>query len=48
MIDTGTPEGHGTYGGTTRDDGSEQENPEPSEDAEDWTEKVDAGGEAAP
>ena len=43
---TGTPESHGTYGGTTRDDGDAQEEPTPTEGAEEWTDKVETGGEA--
>lgn len=44
--DTGTPEGHGTYGGTTRGDADAQEEPTPTEGAEEWTEQVETGGEA--
>lgn len=44
--DTGTPESHGVYGGTTRDDAAEQEDPTPTEGAEEWADKVETGGDA--
>ncbi|MFP5319382.1 MAG: hypothetical protein ACLGI2_13960 [Acidimicrobiia bacterium] len=43
---TGTPEGHGAYGGTTRDDGDAQEEPTPADGAEEWADNVETGGEA--
>lgn len=42
--------GHGVYGGTTRDDAGAQEDPEGSDEAEDaaeWADKTETGGEAA-
>lgn len=45
--DAATAEGHGTYGGTTRDDGAEQEDPVPTEGSEEWADQVETGGDAA-
>ena len=47
--DDDTPESHGVYGGTVREDGKMQEEPTGSEAAEeqDWAEKTETGGDAA-
>lgn len=47
MSDTGSPESHGVYGGTQREDGKMQEEPSGVEgqDEETWAEKTETGGE---
>ena len=40
--------GHGVYGGTARDDGGLQEEPDPTEDVEEgWADRTETGGEAS-
>ncbi len=48
MSDTGTPESHGVYGGTPREDGKMQEEPSGSEgvDEASWAEETETGGDA--
>jgi hypothetical protein len=48
MSDSGTPESHGVYGGTPREDGKMQEEPSGAEGAgeEDWAEQTQTGAEA--
>ncbi len=43
----GTPESHGVYGGTQREDGKMQEEPAEAEahDEQDWAEKTESGGD---
>ena len=47
--DDGSPESHGTYGGTAREDGGLQEEPSGAEDTDeaDWAEKTETGGDAS-
>ena len=49
MSDTGTPESHGVYGGTEREDGKMQEEPSGSEGVsdEEWAEQTQTGGDAS-
>jgi hypothetical protein len=48
MTDAGTPESHGVYGGTQREDGKMQEEPSGVEgiDEQEWAEQTETGGEA--
>ena len=43
----GSPESHGVYGGTAREDGKMQEEPSGAEgaDEQEWAEKTESGGE---
>lgn len=47
--DEGSPESHGVYGGTVREDGKMQEEPGGADgvDEEEWAEKAESGGEVA-
>jgi len=44
-----SPESHGVYGGTAREDGKMQEEPTGSDtvDEQDWAETTETGGDAA-
>ena len=46
--DQGSPESHGVYGGTQREDGKMQEEPSSVEglDEQEWAEKTESGGDA--
>jgi hypothetical protein len=46
--DQGSPESHGVYGGTVREDGKMQEEPSGAEgvDEAEWAEKTESGGDA--
>jgi hypothetical protein len=47
--DTGTPESHGVYGGTPREDGKMQEEPSGTEGSDDettWAEQTGTGADA--
>ena len=45
--DHGTPESHGVYGGTQREDGKMQEEPaDTNGDEQDWADKTESGGDA--
>ena len=48
MSDSGTPESHGVYGGTQREDGKMQEEPSGSEELDEatWAEQTETGGDA--
>lgn len=48
MSDSGTPEAHGVYGGTPREDGKMQEEPSGTEGVgdEEWAEQTQTGGDA--
>ena len=48
MSDSGTPESHGVYGGTEREDGKMQEEPSGAEGGgeEEWAEQARTGGDA--
>ena len=48
MSDSGTPEAHGVYGGTPREDGKMQEEPSGTEgtDEEEWAEQTQTGADA--
>ena len=53
MSDSGSPESHGVYGGTRREDGKMQEEPSGAEGGvagdvseEDWAEKTETGAGA--
>ena len=48
MSDSGTPESHGVYGGTPREDGKMQEEPSGAEgaDEQEWAEETETAGEA--
>ncbi len=48
MSDSGTPESHGVYGGTQREDGKMQEEPSGVEgvDVEEWAEQTETGADA--
>ena len=55
MSDQGSPESHGVYGGTPREDGKMQEEPTGAEgpasvangvDEQEWAEKTESGGDA--
>jgi len=48
VSDTGTPESHGVYGGTQREDGKMQEEPSGSESLsdEEWGEQTQTGADA--
>ena len=47
MSEQGSPESHGVYGGTPREDGKMQEEPSGVEgaDEQEWTEQTESGGE---
>jgi hypothetical protein len=47
MSDSGSPESHGVYGGTQREDGKMQEEPTGTEgvDDEEWAEMTQTGGD---
>ena len=50
--DQGSPESHGVYGGTPREDGKMQEEPSGAESSDggggeqEWAEKTESGGDA--
>jgi hypothetical protein len=46
--DQGSPESHGVYGGTQREDGKMQEEPSGTDGADEreWAEKTESGGDA--
>ncbi len=48
MSDSGTPESHGVYGGTQREDGKMQEEPSGAEgvDEAEWAEQTETGADA--
>ena len=48
MSDSGTPESHGVYGGTPREDGEMQEEPSGTEETDEvaWAEQTQTGGDA--
>ena len=50
MTEQGSPESHGVYGGTPREDGKMQEEPSgtegPAADEQEWSEKTESGGDA--
>jgi hypothetical protein len=53
MSDSGSPESHGVYGGTPREDGKMQEEPSGAQEGvaggerdEDWAEKTETGADA--
>ncbi len=48
MSEHGSPESHGVYGGTQREDGKMQEEPSGTDgvDEQEWEEKTERGGEA--
>jgi len=50
VSDTGSPESHGVYGGTQREDGKMQEEPSGSESEgvsdEEWAEQTQTGADA--
>ncbi len=49
MSDQGSPESHGVYGGTQREDGKMQEEPDGAEgtDEREWAEQTETGGDAS-
>ena len=47
MSEHGSPESHGVYGGTPREDGKMQEEPTDTEtDEQEWADKTESGGDA--
>ncbi len=48
MSDSSTPESHGVYGGTQREDGKMQEEPSDTEGQDEvaWAEQTETGGDA--
>lgn len=46
--DQGSPESHGVYGGTPREDGKMQEEPSGADgaDEQEWAETTESGGDA--
>ncbi len=48
MSDQDTPESHGVYGGTVREDGKMQEEPSSADgaDEQEWADQTETGGES--